>query len=89
METSYEICTYVCTVHAYITITYCYHGGIDVVSGIVGRTASNVEVVGGVCMQWRTVWICSVWGVFGYIHTCANNHELYNEAFIFLDTLGI
>ena len=31
--------------------TYCHHGGIDVVSGIVGRTASNVEVVGGVCMQ--------------------------------------
>ena len=29
--------------------TYCHHGGIDVVSGIVGGTASNVEVVSGVC----------------------------------------
>ena len=29
--------------------TYCHHGGIDVVSSIVGGTASNVEVVGGVC----------------------------------------
>ena len=29
--------------------TYCHHGGIDVVSGIVGGTTSNVEVVGGVC----------------------------------------
>ena len=31
--------------------TYCHHGGIDVVSGIVGGTASNVEVVSGVCMR--------------------------------------
>ena len=29
--------------------TYCHHGGIDVVSSIVGGTASNVEVVGAVC----------------------------------------
>ena len=29
--------------------TYCHHGGIDVVSGIVGGTAGNVEVVSGVC----------------------------------------
>ena len=32
-----------------IIYTYCHHGGIDVVSGIVGGTASNVEVVSGVC----------------------------------------
>ena len=23
------------------------------------------------------------------IHTCANNHELHNEVFLFLDILGI
>ena len=40
-----------CDINDYIVITYCHHGGIDVVSGIVGGTASNVEVVGGVCMQ--------------------------------------
>ena len=40
-----------CDFNDYIMLTYCHHGGIDVVSGIVGGTTSNVEVVGGVCMQ--------------------------------------
>ena len=29
--------------------THCQHGGIDIISSIVGRSPSNVEVVGGVC----------------------------------------